>query len=358
MFNCKKCGIFFRDVYNLNRHQSRIRPCVKEIINNKIEGMSKNVILDENNTSENPNNTSENPNNTSENPNNTSENPNNTSAVQNNTLSKSSTENNTCKYCLHNFTTISNKNKHLLICKYLDDPIRNLEIENDIIPELPGSKTECRFCNKIFCRIDVLNKHITNCKEREVYKQILIKEKEQKVTNNITINNNCNNVTNNNLILNFGQTNDTTKIEEIVEALRIIKKEYKNDQDQIYLMAGDFITRYEKMLMRTPENDNLRIHDSKSMYAEVRITGGWEKEPLGVLNDSFKDRASKLYNKKEEINNHNERVLKNKTVDGMFTEFGNFSNRGFRHSYNATDNRIVRTNFKVSKLKNKVECDF
>ena len=110
--------------------------------------------------------------------------------------------------------------------------------------------------------------------------------------------------------------------------------------------------------MRTPENDNLRIHDSKCLYAEVRIPGGWEKEPFGVLNSLFKDRARQLYNKKEEINNYNERVFKNKIVNGMFSEIDNFANRGFRHSYNPTDLRIVRSNFKVSKLKNKVECDF
>ena len=38
----------------------------------------------------------------------------------------------------------------------------------------------------------------------------------------------------------------------------------------------------------------------------------------------------------------------------MFSEVNNFAGRGFGHSYNATDLRTVRTNFKVAKLKNKV----
>jgi hypothetical protein len=354
MFNCEKCGKLFRDRYNLTSHQSRIRPCVKENNVNNFQTMCKIINPTQNSTLSTQNSTLSTQNNTLSTQN-------STLSTQNSTLS---TENNTCKYCLHTFTRIDNKNRHFLNCKYIDDPIRLLEIENDIIPELPDSTTECRFCNKIFCRAGVLNKHITNCKEREVYHKILIKEKEQKTVtiinnNNCTNNNTNNNITNNNnLILNFGQTNDTTNIGELIGTIRNVTKEYKNDQDQIYLMAGDLITRYDKMLMRTPENDNLRIHDSKCLYAEIRIPGGWEKEPFGVLNSLFKDRASQLYNKKEEINNHNERVFKNKIVDGMFSEIDNFAGRGFRHSYNPTDLRTVRTNFKVSKLKNKIETDF
>ena len=90
-------------------------------------------------------------------------------------------------------------------------------------------------------------------------------------------------------------------------------------------MAGDLINRYDKLLMRTPENNNLRIPDSKCLYAEVKIPTGWEKEPFSVLNNLFKDRANKLYNKKEEIGTANQRVLKNKMVNGMFNQINHIS---------------------------------
>ena len=329
MFNCEKCGNLFRDRYNLTTHQSRIRPCVKENITNNFQTMCKIINPTQNTTLGDPNSLTKDPNSLTE------------------------LENNTCKYCLHTFSTKKHINRHLLTCKYLDDPIRLLEIENDIIPELPESKTECRFCNKIFSRTDNLNTHITTCKEREVYHKILIKEKEQK-TVTIINNNNCN-ITNNNFILNFGQTNDTTNIKEIVDTTRDVTKEYKFDPDQTYLMAGDLITRYDKILMRTPENDNLRIHDSKCLYAEVRIPGGWEKESVdNSLNRSFKDRANKISEKKEEINETNERVFKSTTNQKIFSEVKQFANKGFFHSYRGEELRKVKTNYKINKLKKKV----
>jgi hypothetical protein len=264
---------------------------------------------------------------------------------------------NTCKYCLHTFTRIDNKNIHEKTCKYLDDPIRLLEIENDIIPELPESTTECRFCNKLYHNTSNLNKHIVNCKEREVYKQILIKEKSQ-----ITINNNCNYTTNNNnnkLILNFGQENlNHLQTENIINLLRDIRKEFGNDQ--VYLMAGNLITSYDNYIRETPENNNLRIPDSKCLYSEVKIDNGWEKTSVDrSLNKAFKSSASSLYNKKEEIDTVNERVFQSETNNDIFSEVKQFSKKGFEHSYHGEELRKVQTGFKVSKLKNKVvELDF
>jgi hypothetical protein len=117
---------------------------------------------------ENPNRSFENPNRSFENPNRSLGNPNRLPG----------NESITCQHCLHTFSTKSNKSRHDKICKYKEDPIRELELELDIISELPESKTECRFCNKIFCRTAVLNKHIAICKEREIYKKKLIKEKD------------------------------------------------------------------------------------------------------------------------------------------------------------------------------------
>ena len=352
MFNCEKCGNLFRDRYNLTTHQSRIRPCVKENITNNFQTMCKIINPTQNNTLEDPNSLKEDPNSLKEDPNSLTEDPNSLTEL----------ENNTCKYCLHTFSTKKHINRHLLTCKYLDDPIRLLEIENDIIPELPESKTECRFCNKIFSRTDNLNTHITICKERKVYHKILIKEKEQKT---VTINNtnNCNitnNNTNNQLILNFGQENLThIQTENIINLLRDIRKEFGNDQ--VYLMAGNLVTSFDKYIRETPENNNFRIHDSKCLYAEVRIPGGWEKTSIDrSLNKAFKNSANQLYNKKEEINIANGRVFASEINQDIFSEIKQFSGKGFEHSYNPTELRKILTGYKISKLKNKNknEIDF
>ena len=349
MFNCQKCQKWFRDSCDLNRHLTRNKPCVKENsreINTQMSNNSKLV----------PNQSLPVPNQSLPVPNQSLPVPNQSLPVPNQSFSD---ENNTCKFCLHTFNHIGTKNRHLLICKFKDDPIRNLEIENDIIPELPESTTECRFCNKIYHNTSNLNKHITTCKEREVYKQILIKEKEQKtVTNNITINNNnCNNTINNKLILNFGQENlNHIQTENVINLLRDIRKEFGNDK--VYLMAGNLVTSFDNYIRETPENNNLRIPDSKCLYAEVKIKNGWEKTSIDrSLNKAFKSSANQLYNKKEEINNHNERVFASEINQDIFSEIKQFSGKGFEHSYNPTELRKVQTNFKISKLKNKNEID-
>ena len=343
MFSCKKCKNVFRDHYNLTSHLSRNKPCVKENNVNNIHTICKtqNSV----------------PNQSLPVPNQSLPVPNQSLPVPNQSFSD---ENNTCKFCLHTFNHIGTKNRHLLICKFKDDPIRLLEIENDIIPELPESNTECRFCNKIYHNTSNLNKHITTCKEREVYKQILIKEKTQ-ITINNNCNNNCNNTTNinNKLILNFGQENlNHLQTENIINLLRDIRKEFGNDQ--VYLMAGNLITSYDNYIRETPENSNLRIPDSKCLYAEVKIENGWEKTSVDrSLNKAFKSSASSLYNKKEEIDTANERVFQSAANNDIFSEVKQFAKKGFEHSYRGEELRKVQTSFKVSKLKNKVvELDF
>ena len=322
MLFCKKCKNCFRNNYDLKRHQLRITPCVKQNINKNIH---TNEYEDQKHSFEDQKHSFE--------------------------------ENNTCKYCLHTFSTKKHKNRHLLTCKYHNDPIRLLEIENNIIPALPESITECRFCNKIYHNTSNLNKHITICKERAVYKQGLIKEKEQK----ITINNNCNNTNNNinnNLILNFGQEDlNHIQTENIIELLRSIRKEFKDDQ--IYLMAGNLITSFDNYIREKPENNNLLIPDAKCMYAETRIKNGWEKVSIEKsLNKAFKKSANELYNKKEEIDNHNDRVFKSNANKQIFSEVKQFGINGFNYAQSPDELRKVKTEFKISKLKNKIDLDF
>ena len=107
-------------------------------------------------------------------------------------------------------------------------------------------------------------------------------------------NNTTNNITNNNIVLNFGQTVDNTQIEELIDFLRILPNNFNKEDRQYYLMAGELINKYDRLLMKTPENNNLVIPDSKCL-----IENGWEKvsivdslsSALGSkrLNSSFKE---------------------------------------------------------------------
>ena len=118
-------------------------------------------------------------------------------------------------------------------------------------------------------------------------------------------------------------------------------------------MAIDAFIYYDKLLMRTIENNNFRIPDSKCLYAEVKIPGGWEKESVDKYIDKLiKDRAIRLIGKKEEINDHNERVLKNKMVNGMFNQINHISKLGFGNG--GEEQRQAKTLFKIQKLKNKL----
>jgi hypothetical protein len=259
-----------------------------------------------------------------------------------------------CEYCLHTFCNTGNKNKHMFSCKFKEDPVRLLEMELDIIPEFPESSTECRFCNKIYHNSSNLNRHIIYCKERESYKKSLLKEKERgKVV--ITNNTNCNNTTinntinnNNNLILNFGETKDTTSPSDIIQILRDVQKDYL--PGQIYLMTGETIVRYDKLLSQIPENKNFKIPNEKSFYAEIKTPTGWEKmEMYNGLSKCVKNRASQLLTRKDEINAFNEKVFKNKINNQIFDETKNFASDGLKHNIPG-ETRRLRKGLKINKI--------
>jgi hypothetical protein len=349
MHSCKKCGKGFRDRYNLDKHMSRLRPCSVDQIPQFLHSDCVNIP---NVTLDIPNSTLDIPNSTLDIPNSTLDIPNSTLDIPNSTLEG---EPIMCEYCLHTFCNTGNKNKHMFSCKFKEDPVRLLEMELDIIPELPESRTECRFCNVVFSRTDVLQKHITKCKERESYKKSLLKEKERgKVV--ITNNTNCNNTTinntinnnNNNLILNFGETKDTTSPSDIIQILRDVQKDYL--PGQIYLMTGETIVRYDKLLSQIPENKNFKIPNEKSFYAEIKTPTGWEKmEMYNGLSKCVKNRASQLLTRKDEINAFNEKVFKNKINNQIFDETKNFASDGLKHNIPG-ETRRLRKGLKINKI--------
>ena len=334
MNSCERCLKCFRDNFDLSRHQSRIRQCKIKIVEKDIPQIAeKDTLEGKKDTLEGKKDTLEGKKDTLEG------------------------KKDTCKYCLNEYSSKKYKNTHENICKQKDDPIRQLEIEQDICPVLPASKTCCRYCDKELSRVSYLNKHTLICKERSEYLSLLEKQKKSNTFINIGTQNN-NNITNNKLILNFGKENlNHVQIENVINLLRGIRKEFGNNQ--VYLMAGDLITSFDNYIREEPENNNLLIPDAKCLYAETRIENGWEKKSIDYsLNKAFKSSANELYTRKKEINDTNDKVFKSDTNKEIFLEVKQFADKGFSHYPTSEELRKVKTNFKLSKLKNKVILDF
>ena len=315
MFECEKCGICFRDNYDLFRHQSRVKPCIK------IKILEKNI--------KNPIPSLENSKSTFENSKSTFENP-----------------NNICKYCLNTFFNTNNKNKHEKVCKLKDDPIRILEIKNDIIPELPNCKTECRFCNKKLSRFVILNRHILICKEREKYHQKLLKQIitnqqntiQTQQNNIITNNNNCNNITNQQINIQFNENTipfgnkrltSHLKIEKLLDILRASYKQYTPEQG--YEIAGEIILKLEEYLQEIPENRNYIIDQKSPIWTIKTETGTKSIDKDKCIHSIVKENAGIICDKKEEIGIASSQVLKNQTMTEVFSHEKSFKTKGIHY---------------------------
>jgi hypothetical protein len=341
MFDCKNCGMCFRDNYCLSRHMSRKIPCVNISQNNEKNNSQKDTLNSQKDTLNSQKDTLN---------------------SQKDTLNSQKDTLSTCMFCLKQFSNNYNLKRHHLICKDRKDPVRLLEIENKIDPGIPPNKTECRFCNKDFCRTSVLNKHIFHCKDRKDYLNYL--NNYQKQTNNIT--NNFNNVTNNNItnnvtnnvnvIINVLGNEDTTHIDilKIIQKLRDVDKNY--GKNQYYLKAGEMVISYDNILREIPENQNIFIPNLRSTHIEVKTDSGWEKKEIEqVLDTTFKTSAKRLYNTKESIEAVNNNVFKHEKNKNIFNEVKQFAECGFKHthsqSYGAGDQRKIKKSYKIAKTK-------
>jgi hypothetical protein len=331
MFDCKKCGNWFRDRYDLTKHQSRLRPCVKDFQektnDTKFQGS--------------PNNAEGSPNNAQKSPNNTEGSPNNTHFSQKNI----------CQFCSNVFHNKSNLNKHEKTCKMKDDQCLLLEIELGIKPDIPDNKLCCRFCHKIFSRTSILNKH--KCKERETYHQQL-NEKIKVIDKSSVVINGNNNIVNTGTVINiFGSQRslDHIEVEKIIQFLRELKTCHL--PNQTYEKAGELIVMMEKHIQENPKNNNFVIPDYKSPVGYIKNTSSWDitdiDDPLNIV---FKETAGIIYNRRDEIDNVNEKVFQNNSNIEIFQHVRQFNNRGFAHSmYGNQKAKSIKKKFKMTKLK-------
>ena len=348
MYSCDNCKIAFRDKWNLERHMTRIKQCIF------VEASMEENKLNKKSTLDNKKSTLDNKKSTLDNKKSTLINP------------KSTLE---CKYCINIFSSRQYKNIHEKNCKSRDDPIRLLEIEQNIIPEIPECKTECRYCNKNLSRPSLLNIHYLTCKSKEDYHASL---KQNMPISTTTINNtnnnnshnnshnnhnNSHNTTNNttNIVLNFGQDNlDHVEIGRVIELLKVARSEYQIEQ--VYEIAGELIMLFDNYKNENPQNHNIIIPSSKSLYGEIKTALGWEKISTNrCLNNAFKNSANELSSRQTEIDISNNKVFKNQSNKEIFTEVKQFANKGFAHNtYGTTALRELKSSFRTSKLKNKI----
>ena len=348
MYSCDNCKICFRDKWNLERHMTRIKQCIfveasmeeNEIAQKSTLDAQKSTLDAQKSTLDAQKSTLD---------------------AQKSTLDnkKSTSE---CKFCQKFFYRKGNIKRHLLICKSRDDPIRLLEIEQNVIPEIPECKTECRYCNKNLSRPSLLNIHYLTCKSKEDYHASL---KQNMPISTTTINNNnshnnhnnSHNTTNNttNIVLNFGQDNlDHVEIGRVIELLKVARSEYQIEQ--VYEIAGELIMLFDNYKNENPQNHNIIIPSSKSLYGEIKTALGWEKISTNrCLNNAFKNSANELSSRQTEIDISNNKVFKNQSNKEIFTEVKQFANKGFAHNtYGTTALRELKSSFRTSKLKHRL----
>ena len=223
-----------------------------------------------------------------------------------------------------------------------DDPCRLLEIEMGIKHNTYDNLI-CYYCNKALFRADSLTRHLPKCKERELYHKELLKQKEEKTINLIINNsNNCNNttnITNNNLNIHFHENTvpfgnkrltDHIKVEKLLEMMRASYKQYEPGQD--YEVAGELLLRLEEYLQEIPENRNYRIDDKSTIWTVKTETGVKCIDKDKCLNSIVKENASILCEHKNIINDHNEKVFKNKTMLEAFDHQKQFEKKGIYYN--------------------------
>ena len=354
MLKCQKCNNFYRDRFNLNKHLSRKKPCVNEIQTIPDDTEKKDVKIDTSDVKIDTINVK-----------------NRTIDVKNRTIDDKidTSESKNCQFCLNTFSSVIYKKRHETICKHREDETRKLEIDLGIKPDIPTCKTECRFCNKNLSRSNALSRHTPICKERlDYHEQLLKQQKEKNEKNekniqqaNTIINGNHNTINNNTININvFGERRslEHVEVENIIQFLRDLKKHHL--PEQTYEQAGNLIVMMENYIQQNESNKNFVIPDYKSSIGYIKKENDWEITGIdNPLNSQFKDTAGILCEKKEEIDNTNKKVFQSNTNREIFRHVKNFNEMGFNHSpYGDQKMKVIKSSYKISKLKNKNVVDF
>ena len=188
-----------------------------------------------------------------------------------------------CKKCHKSFSRAYGLNKHLESC-------------NGIIDNL-----ECQYCHKIFASRQTKSKHIKICKIKQA--QIIIRENEEEVRNNIT----TLNQQQNNMVINYNFYNGKNLIDyESDDDKYDITKICNFGEERTEYIGDDMMKRMALQLnvrklielkhfnKEHPENHNIRKNDDKSL--KVLINNEWKVESKNeIMNQIFNKSKAELY---------------------------------------------------------------
>jgi len=266
-----------------------------------------------------------------------------------------------CKWCLNTFSRTFTLNKHINICKLVNDPVRKLEMELDINPDLKSPV--CRFCKKEY---KCISRH--ECKKQENYIKNLenIKSKTTPTGTNITNIKNINKGVINNIYKNINNVTVNIDVGQVIEELRVINKVMGRLQP--YLTAGKWITAVETMVREEPGNKTVSLASMKSMEGMILTETGWVAESADFLvEQTFKYAAQRLHKLENQLVEFNSKVIP--ANNETWREVGHFAKDGLNYKGlggSASDGdqvRKLRSSFKVamvnySNKKNPSEPDF
>ena len=185
--------------------------------------------------------------------------------------------------------------------------------------------------------------------------------KYQKIIQNIdnSVNDNSNNyndnridMSTNNITINAigHESLEHIQIKKVIEM--ITKHKAEGDFDctkSVYLVAGNMVADYQKMIREKPENRNLVVEHEKRQTAMIKRGEKFELEEVNTaLDDAFRNTSSHFYDKMSEIEENQKKPFKKGTKE-IHDKVKVLKERGFAPGM-LKDEDKVRKKFKVANL--------
>jgi len=265
-----------------------------------------------------------------------------------------------CEYCLRMFVNGSSLKRHLTRCKLKDCEIRKKEIKvnkldtEEKIEFVPPPPNTCRFCKTCFTHACNLTRHLKTCKEKEIYKEQLDVKYEKLIQNietqNNTHNDNSTNITNNVTINALGkETLEHINMQKVIEMISKHKAEGQTDHKTVFVIAGNMVSDYQKMIREVPENRNLMVGHERRQTAKIKRDEKFEVEEMNeALQEAFKNTSGHFYDKMSEIEENQTRPFKRDTKE-IHKKVNDLKNHGFAVG-RWKDEDKVRRRFKVANM--------
>jgi len=268
-YKCDKCNKSFKQKIDYTRHINRKNPCQNNKSNKEQKTQNESIL--------NPNESEMNPN------------------ESNKKSSRGQIKKYVCLYCNSNFSTNSNMNKHIKICKtkkqqddakedLLQKLIKEKEAQNKLLEEIRKQNEEIKKQN---IQMAEMKQEIIKLKsENKKYVQKIGKQNNTKIDQqNIQINNN------NVKLLAFGKEDVSHLADEVCK--KILNKGFK---------SVPTLVEHVHFNRNKPQNHNVYISNIQTNYALVYDGVDWKLwERDGVLQQLIDDKTAILSERFDEL---------------------------------------------------------